>query len=165
MRNFRFPLLVTLLLFGALAFTACGDDDDDAAAPTAAATEAAAPTEAATEAAATEAAAEPIQVTLTDFVIALSGDAGAGDVQFVVANAGGTPHEFAIVKTDLAADALPVDGGAVDEDQVDIVGRIAQFDANSSQTETFSLDASSYVLIYNIPGHYQLGMTIAFTVE
>lgn len=162
MRKFRFPLLVTLLLFGALAFTACGDDDDDdGAAPTAAATEAAAPTEAATD----DQAGGSITVTLTDFAIAISGDTDAGDVQFVVANTGGTPHELAIVKSDLAADALPVDGGAVDESQVDVVGRIAQFDANSSQTDTFSLDSGSYVLICNIPGHYQLGMTLAFTVQ
>jgi uncharacterized cupredoxin-like copper-binding protein len=158
MHNFRFPLLVTLLLFGALAFTACGgDDDDDAAAPTAAATEAAGGDD----------HADSVEVTLTDFAIALSASEAHGDapIEFVVANAGAAPHNFLIVETDLAADALPVESGAVDEGQVDVVGRIAQFDANSSQTETFSLDAGSYVLICNIPGHYQLGMTIAFTVE
>ncbi len=160
MHKFRFPLLVTLLLFGALAFTACGGDDDDAA-PTAAATEAA------TEAAAGDDHADTVEVTLSDFAIAVSESEAHSDapIEFVVANEGAAPHELAIVKTDLAADALPVDGGAVDEGQVDVVGRIAQFDANSSQTETFSLDAGSYVLICNIPGHYQLGMTLAFTVQ
>ncbi len=161
MHNFRLPLLVTLLLFGALAFTACGDDDDDDGSG------AAAPTTAATEAAGGAAHTDAINVTLSDFAIALSESEAHSDapIEFVVANEGGTPHNFVIVKTDLAVDALPVEGGSVDESQVDVAGRIAQFDANSSQTETFSLGAGSYVLICNIPGHYQLGMSIAFTIE
>ena len=152
MHNFRFPLLVTLLLFGALAFTACGDDDDDGgAAPTAAAT---------------EAPARIIDVTLSDFAIALSDDAqAAGDVRFVVANEGATPHEFVIVKTNLAADALPMEGGAVDEAQVEIVHEIEEFPAGETEEATLTLATGGYVLICNIPGHYQLGMTVAFTVE
>jgi uncharacterized cupredoxin-like copper-binding protein len=161
MTRLRFPLLAILVLFGAVAFTACSSDDDDddsggAAAPAAA-----------TEAAAGDDHADTIDVTLSDFAIALSESEAHGDdaIEFVVANEGGTPHNFVVVKTDLAADALPVEGGTVDEGQVDVVGRIDQYGGGETQTASLDLDAGSYVLICNIPGHYQLGMTIAFTVE
>lgn len=104
---------------------------------------------------------------LSDFAIALSESEAHGDtpIEFVVANEGGTPHEFLIVKTDLAADALPIEGGAIDEAQVEIVHEIEGFPAGETEEATLTLATGGYVLICNIPGHYQLGMTIAFTVE
>ncbi len=156
MHNFRFPLLVTLLLFGALAFTACGDDDDGDS--NGAAT---------SEAAGGDEHTDTIEVTLSDFAIALSESEAHGDapIEFVIVNEGPSPHDFVVLETDLAADALPVEGGAVDEDQVNVFGRVEQFNAGETQKGAFSLDAGSYVLICNIPGHYQLGMAVAFTVE
>ncbi|MEE9278190.1 MAG: hypothetical protein V3V06_07235 [Dehalococcoidia bacterium] len=87
-----------------------------------------------------------------------------GDVTSVVTNAGTTPHEFWIIATDLAPDALPVSGSQVDTAQLNVVGNIEQFDAGLTMPLTVALTPGNYVLICNVPGHYQLGMFTAFTV-
>ena len=82
-----------------------------------------------------------------------------------MANDGALEHEFVVVRSDLAVDALPQAGGAVDESQIEVVGRIEQWPGGETKEATFSLTAGSYVLICNIPGHYQLGMRAAFRVQ
>jgi uncharacterized cupredoxin-like copper-binding protein len=147
---------------------ACGGGDDDASSSGAAAAPAA--TQAA--AAATQAAAAndqqegAVAVTLTEWAVAVNeGRASAGDVTFAVSNGGGVPHELAVVRADAAADALPTAAGVVDEAQVELIGRTGQIGGGGSEDVTFSLAAGSYVLICNIPAHYDLGMRIGFTVE
>ncbi len=87
-------------------------------------------------------------------------------MEFSVANAGAAPHELVVIRTDLAADALPVEGGSVDEasGDLEVVGETQPFSANTTQTLRVDLEAGSYVLICNIPGHYEAGMQAAFTV-
>ena len=46
-----------------------------------------------------------------------------------------------------------------------MVGRIDTFAGGQTRDATFDLAAGSYLLICNLPGHYQLGMTAAFTVR
>lgn len=160
--------LLSLLLFVA----ACNGDDGDAD-PTA--TEPAAEEPTATEPAAGEpTATEPaasettIDVSLSEFVIDPSIDtAQAGTITFNVSSDGAIFHNFKVVATDLAPDALPVDEAlfAADEEQVDVVASTADLDPGEQETLTVELAAGSYVLICNIPTHYQAGMTVAFTVE
>ena len=90
---------------------------------------------------------------------------GADGVTFRVANDGAVLHNFVVIRTDAAADALPVAGAAVDEGAVDVVGRIDDLFGGDTRDATVTLTPGNYVLICNIPGHYQLGMTAAFTVE
>ncbi len=99
--------------------------------------------------------------------------AKAGKVRFVVTNDGKEPHEFVILQTDLAPDALPVVEGKVDEDKTNHIDEIEAFAASKTDTKTIDLKAGKYVFICNIverpPGqpvlsHYQLGMRVAFTV-
>ncbi len=147
---------VAVTLLAALA-VACGGGDDSASAPTTAATAAAADDH--------DEAAE-IGVALTEFAIALDGSsAHAGDVTFAVSNGGAAPHELAVIRTDLAPDALPTAAGLVDEGQVEVIGRTTQLGGGAAEDVTFSLSSGSYVLICNIPAHYDLGMWVAFTVE
>ena len=90
----------------------------------------------------------------------------SGQVYFLAQNASPSePHEFVVVKTDAAADALPVVDGRVPEDQIDIVDEIEPFAAGSSASLTLDLEPGHYVFICNIAGHYELGMRAAFTVE
>ena len=70
-----------------------------------------------------------------------------------------------MIRTDLAPDALPTDGTDVDESQLDVVLRVDEFPPGQSITATDELEAGSYVLICNVPGHYTLGMTVGFTLE
>lgn len=88
-----------------------------------------------------------------------------GDVTFDVVNAGTIPHELVIIRSDENPDSLPVEGSMVPEDQVDVVGEVEEFPAGQSESGTFTLTAGSYILICNIPAHYEQGMYLGFTVE
>ena len=120
-----------------------------------------------TEPAATAApGAGVVQVSMAEYTIEPAVASAAADgVTFRVANDGRLEHEFVVIRSELAVDALPQAGGAVDESQVEVVGRIEQWSGGDTEEATFSLSAGRYVLICNIPGHYQLGMRAAFTVE
>ena len=70
-----------------------------------------------------------------------------------------------MIRSDLAADALPTEGGLVPASDVDLVAEIEEFPASTTQQLTLNLSAGGYVLICNIPGHYDLGMRAGFTVN
>ena len=90
----------------------------------------------------------------------------AGSASFDVSNAGGTIHNFRVLRTDLAADALPIANSAVDEESpdVEVVGSSATIQVGASQYVPADLTAGAYVLICNVPGHYQNGMNVGFQV-
>lgn len=111
-----------------------------------------------------------IQVGLHDPDFALSVDpdsTASGAITFDIANEGGLIHNFRAIKTDLAPDALPLDadGFMVDEAQVDVVATHEEIPSGTSVTLDADLEAGSYVLICNIPTHYDAGMHAAFTVN
>jgi uncharacterized cupredoxin-like copper-binding protein len=93
-------------------------------------------------------------------------DAEAGEITFEAHNEGTTPHELAIIKTDTDPADLPISRGAVDENEAgELIGRIDAFAGGSVEEDTFRLDAGQYVLLCNIPGHYQQGMHASLTVK
>lgn len=119
-----------------------------------------------------------VKVSLQEWAVAPETDsASAGEVTFEATNLGPKdPHELAIVKTDLAADALPTnaDGSANEEGEgVELIGEIEEFEPGGTESAAFDLEAGSYVLFCNIveeeegeiESHYQMGMRTAFTVE
>jgi uncharacterized cupredoxin-like copper-binding protein len=119
-----------------------------------------------------------VEVSLREFSIAPSvASAPAGTVTFEVTNDGPNDvHEFVVVRTDLAPDALPTDAdGAVLEDGegMEVIDEIEDLAVGSSETLALTLEAGSYVLICNIveeedgetEAHYALGMRSAFTVD
>ena len=89
----------------------------------------------------------------------------AGAITFNVTNAASDQqHEFLVIKSDLAADKLPVGGDAtVDEKAVTVIDKVAEMDPGKSGTLAVTLAAGHYVLICNRPGHYQAGMHTDFT--
>ncbi|HEX7173039.1 MAG TPA: hypothetical protein VF365_10575 [Candidatus Limnocylindria bacterium] len=118
-----------------------------------------------------------VDVSLREFSIAPSvASVPAGTVTFEVTNDGPNDvHEFVVVRTDLAPDALPTDGdGAVLEDGegMEVIDEIEDLAVGASETLALELEAGSYVLICNIveleeggtEAHYALGMRSAFTV-
>jgi uncharacterized cupredoxin-like copper-binding protein len=108
-----------------------------------------------------------VHATLAEFTITLDKQsAPAGKVTFDAENKGSIQHELVVIKSDLAQDKLPVnDEGKVDEDKLDSPGEIEQFDAGKTEDGTFTLTAGKYVIICNVPAHYQAGMHTAFTVQ
>ena len=120
--------------------------------------------------------ATEVDVILKEFEIVPSAtSAPAGKVYFRVTNDGpNDAHEFVVIKSDLATDALPVADGKVPEDDVDFIDEIEPFVVGSTGSITLDLEAGSYVLICNIAqveadgkleSHYEEGMHAAFTVQ
>src|SRR3954466_9858386 len=110
-----------------------------------------------------------VGATEKDFAITLdTSTTSAGSVTFDIANQGPSTHEFVVFKTDLAPDALPTSSdGTVDEKGkgVEHIDEVEDIAAGSNETLTTNLDAGSYVVICNLPGHYQQGMHAALTVS
>ncbi len=123
------------------------------------------PTATATPAAPSGPVAGKMAVTEKEFSVSVDQSSiAAGNVEFDVKNAGSIVHDIRIIKTDLAPDKLPVAGGLVDESQVDVVGKIDTVSPGLTQTVNVQLEPGKYVIICNVPGHYQLGMRTGFTV-
>ena len=119
-----------------------------------------------------------VNVTVQEFsVTPESESAPAGEVTFHVTNDGPNDvHEFVVVKTDLAPDALPTaDDGSFDEDGqgVEVIDEIEEIPVGESQDLTVSLEPGAYVVLCNrvetedgeAESHYAKGMHAAFTVE
>jgi len=90
----------------------------------------------------------------------------AGAVTFEVSNAPdtGLTHEFVVLKTDLAADKLPVKNGQVPESQFKKMGEVEDIDPGKNKRLTLKLAPGHYVLICNRPGHYAMGLHTSLLV-
>jgi uncharacterized cupredoxin-like copper-binding protein len=113
---------------------------------------------------------QTVQVTEHEFQIQLSrSHLTPGHVLFEIHNVGTVPHEFVMWKTADAANALPLGhDGRVNEDAHELEPVI---DSGSSLEPgehriltTDSLDAGHYVIVCNLPGHYNGGMHVDVTV-
>jgi uncharacterized cupredoxin-like copper-binding protein len=116
-----------------------------------------------------------VDITLQEYAI-IPGAAStpAGSVTFNVTNKGPDEvHEFVVIQTDLAPDALPTGkDGSVDEEGEGVVpqGEVEDVAVGDTPTLTLDLAAGSYVFICNIvdtdtgESHYQQGMRVGFTV-
>jgi uncharacterized cupredoxin-like copper-binding protein len=114
--------------------------------------------------AATALAGGSTKVTLNEFSTKVSPkSATAGKVTFNIKNAGGDEHELAVIKTSTAASKLKVSAGRASEK-----GKIAEAEdigGGKSKKLSVTLKKGHYVLICNLPGHYQQGMRTDFTVK
>jgi uncharacterized cupredoxin-like copper-binding protein len=141
--------------FGALA-VACGDDEE-----TAPVTEGTPVPADATPSGAT------VGVALSEWAVDPDvASVAAGEVTFVVRNDGTIDHELAVIRSDLGPGDLPIDGAKVVEEEAgELIGRTEVFPPGETQSLTFDLEPGDYVLICNIPGHYNAGMFASFSVE
>jgi uncharacterized cupredoxin-like copper-binding protein len=87
-----------------------------------------------------------------------------GKVTFSVKNIGHLKHEFIVLKTNVAVGKLPLKGAkAVLVGKVE--GKIAAFAPGTTKTITLNLPAGKYILLCNLPAHYQAGQRAAFKVS
>ena len=119
------------------------------------------------------AAPATVQVSLTDrgteaMAMALSTEqAKAGSVTFQVSNKSQSlVHEFIVVKTDAALDALPYnqEENEVQEDSLNDLGEVEDLNPGTSGTLTLDVAPGQYVLLCNEAGHFKAGMAHGFTV-
>ena len=153
--------IVVAAVCSSLLLAGCGDDDGggDPAGTTA-----------------TPAPANEISVTLQEYsIIPEVESVAAGEIIFAAENIGPDDiHEFAIVRTDLAPDALPtLEDGTVDEtaEGLDVIGEVEDLAVGESGSVTVDLEPGAYALICNVyeaaenEAHYGVGMFTGFTVE
>lgn len=153
-----------LLLLGAalLAFglAACGDDDEgDEDGETAAA-----------ETGTAAGAAGALTIKMGDFFFdPKDATAEAGAVTISAPNVGQVEHELELFKSDAEPGDLPVSGDTVDTEAFEEEGaeEIGEAEAEPGETDELSadLDAGKYVMICNVPGHYQKGMYGSLTAK
>lgn len=113
-------------------------------------------------------AATTVNATVDDFSIALDqSSASSGEITFAITNDGPSVHEFVVLKTDLAADQLPVIGNEVTEDDPALAneGEAEDIAAAGTASVALQLEPGNYVVICNIVGHYGQGMRATFTIE
>lgn len=85
-------------------------------------------------------------------------------VSFRVTNAGKISHEFVVLKTKVAPAKLPVKSGkAVEAGRVGKIGAL-KLKPGAVRTLNLNLGAGKYVLLCNLPGHYQAGQRVGFRV-
>ena len=95
-------------------------------------------------------------------------EAVAGEVKFTIENAGTIPHEFIVVKTDIAPGEIPLgENNRFDEEGEGLtaIGEIKEWDPGTTGTVTLELEPGKYQLLCNIAGHYKNGMYTPFTVS
>jgi uncharacterized cupredoxin-like copper-binding protein len=109
-----------------------------------------------------------VHVSEFDYGFKIDGTIGAGNVVLVDTNRGTRPHELVMFKTD-AGKALPLrKNKELDEESPSIE---AVIDSGSSLAPgetrilTGTLDPGHYVIVCNLPGHFQFGMHRDVTVK
>jgi len=93
---------------------------------------------------------------------------GPAAVTFAGHNHGQFPHQVVVIKTEMDAAALPEERGRVDVDAAGeeiLAFEVPEADGGEGvQVGTSDLEPGNYVILCNIPGHYQQGMYAAFQV-
>jgi len=108
-----------------------------------------------------------VGVTLTDKGVTLAqSSVNAGAVTFSVKNSGTIAHELVVIKTDVPADKIqpnPDEAGKMSEEGS--LGESGDMAAGEAKDFTLTLTPGKYVLMCNQPGHYMVGMHVAFEVK
>ncbi|MEO6042751.1 MAG: hypothetical protein ABIQ47_02360 [Tepidiformaceae bacterium] len=110
-------------------------------------------------------ASQRLVVGLTEWAVAPDRRlVAAGAITIVAANEGQTLHDLVIVRSDLGPKELAVASSRGDESKMKIIGRFQEFKAGEKEKQ-FALDSGNYLLICNLPAHYEQGMVAQLRVE
>ena len=125
-------------------------------------------------------APSPVTVNVTEHEFNISLDrasAPRGTVIFHVTNTGEDTHEFLVIRTDRAPNALPTEANGSYQDNgpgTQLLQEIEEVPPGTSRDLTIDLTQGNHVLICNmvmveadgtVEVHYQLGMHTAFRVD
>jgi len=107
-----------------------------------------------------------IRADMREYAMGLtSAEVRGGTVTFIARNAGSTVHDLVVIRTDLAPDMLPVDAQTQKAKEDGKQGAVDQIAPGKSANLRLELPSGAYVVICNVPTHYQLGMRSALTVK
>jgi len=91
----------------------------------------------------------------------------AGKITFIVKNdAMATDHEMVVVRLKHKNDEIPMIKGKhrVDEDKLKSMGEVEGLEPGKTGEMSADLKAGDYLLLCNLKGHFEAGMTSHFTV-
>ncbi len=156
---------IAIILAAALpvGLAACGDEESTAPATTATTTMNSTTGGTTTSTAPATGAATPVALGgESEFAITIPDSLPAGPRTFEVSNEGVMPHELVILRTDVKAADLTIDGAVAKE--TGRVGGTADIPSGGTATLDVDLAPGHYVVLCNVPGHYQGGMYADLTV-
>lgn len=119
----------------------------------------------------TAGAAKGLTITMGDYSFTPNAiTTSAGPVTITTPNDGQVEHELVLLKTDRSPTSLPVKGNEVDEEGleakgVETPGEIEEVGPGQTKSGSFKLTPGSYVMICNLPGHFQKGMYGSLAVK
>lgn len=109
--------------------------------------------------------AEVVSVDLADFTIELNRDTvPAGPVTFAVRSEGPSVHEIEIFDGARPGLILPVEQSVADTTGLELVDEVENLLPGSTNQLTVDLDPGTYLVICNLPTHYEHGMWAILTV-
>lgn len=155
----RLTVVLALFALVAIGLSACGGDKEEESTTGGTTT--------AEETAGGGGGAGAIEVSEKEYSISPSpASVKAGTVTFTATNDGSLAHDMWVIKTDKPAGDLPVKSSTVDTSAagLKVAGKTPTFDPGKTETLKVKLTPGNYVLICNVPGHYQAGMYKEFTV-
>lgn len=164
MRRVLFTAMVLPLLLG---LAACSSDSDESADTTEATS--GDEEECATEGTTDAEAASTVDAGLGEWFVDIDPtEVSAGVVELSAENQSEVDqvHELVVVQAD-GIDSLEVDGDTVSEEALgdSFVGELTEFAAGQTCAANFDLAAGDYVLLCNLPLHFEQGMAAELTVN
>jgi uncharacterized cupredoxin-like copper-binding protein len=111
-----------------------------------------------------------VNVTTSEMTFRLSqSDIPAGEIDFIVTNAGRIAHEMSVIKTNFPANQLPVTENALLDSKKagEKLGEINAQELKGGATKVLSLNLTpgKYLIVSNLPGQFQSGMKAIFVVK
>jgi uncharacterized cupredoxin-like copper-binding protein len=91
-----------------------------------------------------------------------------GDTELKATHVGAEAHDLVVLRTELAPDALPTTADdTVDQEAegLEVVGTFGEIEPGEVVSLTLDLEAGTYVIICNVPTHYEQGMRAAIALE
>lgn len=108
-----------------------------------------------------------VEVRLDEYVVEVRPELPSGETMFSARNVGRIEHELLVLRTDLDPDDLPVEDGEAQTGAggIEVLDRTDRIQPGAQASLTVRLRPGPYVIICNIPGHYQSGMRTGVQVS
>lgn len=107
-----------------------------------------------------------VRADMKEYLIGLTApEVRSGTVTLIARNAGSTAHDIQVLRTDIPPDKLQIDPQTQKAKEDGKIGGLDQIAPGKSQNLRLELPPGSYVVICNVPTHYQLGMRTTLHVR
>ncbi|MET0799756.1 MAG: sulfocyanin-like copper-binding protein [Actinomycetota bacterium] len=106
-----------------------------------------------------------VDVSLADDAVTLSpATADPGSVTFAATNDGTVTHEIEVFSGDVDPSTLPIENNVASTDGLQLIDEIEDITPGSSADLTIDLETGTYVVMCNLPGHFEQGMYASLEV-